>query len=316
VQIFSWRGSTARDDTLSAPEDEPTCGSPMTIFLPFCGSSKLRVDAAKHDKLRSSGRPDQATPFAFFRGSGQMATGIGTKPMICRGCWEQMRVPVPIRGPLAAPFRLFGIKRSNMNPDLCTVCELMFSKIMRKRNIEVDLTIMFADLRGYTALTEEIDRERMREILDFFYDECAEAIWAADGLLNKTLGDGVMAVFNFPLARADHARRAVEAARQIQRRCSERVTASAGSTLPHGLAVGIGLHAGLTSFGEFGRVHRDLTAVGSVVNLAARFQSAAAAGEIVVSREVLGRLGGEREARGQRDYSLKGFAEPVTAFLM
>ena len=246
-----------------------------------------------------------------------MATGIATKPMICRGCWEQMRVPVPIRGPLAGPLRLFGIKRSNMNPDLCTICELMFAKIMRKRNIEVDLTIMFADLRGYTALTEEIDRERMREILDFFYDECAEAIWAADGLLNKTLGDGVMAVFNFPLTRADHARRAVEAAREIQRRCSERATEGAGGTREsHGLAVGIGLHAGLTAFGEFGRVHRDLTAVGSVVNMAARFQSAAAAGEIVVSREVLDRLGGEREARGQRDLSLKGFVEPVTAFLM
>ncbi len=242
-----------------------------------------------------------------------MATGIVTKPMICRGCWEQMRVPVPIRGPLAGPLRLFGIKRSNMNPDLCTVCELMFSKIMRKRNIEVDLTIMFADLRGYTALTEEIDRDRMREILDFFYDECAEAIWAVDGLLNKTLGDGVMAVFNFPLARADHARRALEAARQIQRRCLERATVSAGTT---GLAVGIGIHAGLTAFGEFGRVHRDLTAVGSVVNLASRFQGAAAAGEIVVSREVLDRLGGDREARGRRDLSLKGFVEPVPAFLM
>jgi adenylate cyclase len=241
---------------------------------------------------------------------------VASKPMICRGCWEQLRVPVPIRGPLAAPFRLFGIKRSNMNPDLCTICELMFATVMRRRNIEVDLTIMFADLRGYTALAQEIDQDRMRDILDFFYDECAAAIWSQDGLLNKTLGDGVMAVFNFPLTRTDHARRAVEAARAIQRRCSERRTAATGGRDldPRGLAVGIGIHSGLTAFGEFGRAHRDVTAVGSVVNLAARFQSAAAAGEIVVSREVLDRIGGER--KGERDFVLKGFAEPVTAFLM
>src|SRR3954447_10779716 len=109
--------------------------------------------------------------------------GLASKPMICRGCWEQMRMPVPIRGPLAAPLRLFGIKRSNMNPNLCTICELMFVTVMRRRNIEVDLTILFADLRGYTALAQEIDHDRMRDILDFFYDECAAAIWAEDGLL-------------------------------------------------------------------------------------------------------------------------------------
>ena len=58
-----------------------------------------------------------------------------SKPLICRGCWEQMRVPVPIRGPLAVPLRLFGIKRSNMNPDICTICELMFETVMRRRNV-------------------------------------------------------------------------------------------------------------------------------------------------------------------------------------
>jgi class 3 adenylate cyclase len=85
---------------------------------------------------------------------------------------------------------------------------------------------------------------------------------------------------------------------------------------PLDLGVGIGVHTGLTAFGEFGRAHRDLTAVGSVVNLAARLQSAAAAGEIVVTREVLERLGGESAAKSVRDCVLKGFAEPVTGFLV
>jgi len=74
------------------------------------------------------------------------------RAIICKGCWGQMRIPVPIRGPLSYPLRLFGIKPSRMNPNLCTICELMFKVVMRRRNIEAELTILFADLRGYTAL--------------------------------------------------------------------------------------------------------------------------------------------------------------------
>ena len=57
------------------------------------------------------------------------------------------------------------------------------------------------------------------EMLDVFYDECAAAIWENDGLLNKTIGDGIMAIFNFPIPRANHPEKAVLAARSIQRRC-------------------------------------------------------------------------------------------------
>jgi class 3 adenylate cyclase len=234
-----------------------------------------------------------------------------------------MRVPVPIRGPLALPLRLVGIRRSRMNPNLCTVCELMFTRVMRRRNIEVDLTVLFADLRGYTALSQTLDRERVADILNIFYDECAAAIWAEDGLLNKTLGDGVMAIFNFPIPHADHARRAVRVARDIQRRCAERCKSMAGHEAIEagGLGVGIGVHTGLTAFGEFGgTVHTDLTAVGTVVNLAARLQTAAAAGEIVASREVAEAMGGDGESakshRGTRECMLKGYAEPVTAYLV
>jgi class 3 adenylate cyclase len=234
-----------------------------------------------------------------------------------------MHVPIPIRGPLALPLRLLGIKRSRMNPNLCTICELMFTRVMRRRNIEVDLTVLFADLRGYTALSQTLDRAGVADILNVFYDECAAAIWAEDGLLNKTLGDGVMAIFNFPIPHADHARRAVRVARDIQHRCAERCKSMAGhgAIEAGGLGVGIGVHTGLTAFGEFGgTVHTDLTAVGTVVNLAARLQSIAAAGEIIVSREVADAMHGEGEAaeshHGTRECTLKGFAEPMTTYLM
>src|SRR3954471_1391861 len=160
-------------------------------------------------------------------------------PMICKGCWCQMRVPVPIRGPLSLPLRLFGIRRSRMNPNLCTVCELMFKVVMRRRNIQAELTILFADLRGYTALSQTLEAGRVQELLDVFYDECAGAVWEHDGLLNKTIGDAVMAIFNFPIRQHDHTRQAVLAARGIQQRIAAR-KAEAGLDF----GVGIGIHCG------------------------------------------------------------------------
>src|SRR5262245_11999138 len=120
---------------------------------------------------------------------------------ICKGCWQQMRLPVPLRGVASVPFRVFGIRPSRMNPNVCTICELMFSRIMRARKVTIDATVLFADLRGYTSLSQSQSADTISGLLDAFYDECAEAIWEHDGLLNKTMGDAVMAIFNFPIRR-------------------------------------------------------------------------------------------------------------------
>ena len=92
-----------------------------------------------------------------------------------------------------------------MNPNTCTICELMFTKVMRARKITIDATIMFADLRGYTSLSQSQSSDAVSSLLDAFDDECANAIGAREGILNKTIGDAVMAVFNFPLVRNEHA---------------------------------------------------------------------------------------------------------------
>jgi adenylate cyclase len=116
---------------------------------------------------------------------------------ICKGCWQQLHLPVPLRGIAAVPFRVFGIRPSRMNPNTCTVCEMMFTKVMRATKISVDVSVLFADLRGYTALSQSLPEDQIATLLDVFYDECAAAIWEYDGLLNKTIGDAIMAVFNF-----------------------------------------------------------------------------------------------------------------------
>jgi adenylate cyclase len=235
---------------------------------------------------------------------------------ICKGCWEQLHVPVPLHGVLSLPFRAFGIRPSRMNPNTCTICELMFTKVMRARKITIDATIMFADLRDYTSLSQSLSPDVISTLLDTFYDECASAIWEYDGLLNKTIGDAVMAVFNFPLKRTDHARRAVLAAREIQRRCAAKqgeFVATLGLASGE-LGIGIGVHTGEISFGEFGRSHRDLTAIGAVVNTASRAQSVADPGEILVTRAVYDSAQSVLAGARAKGYTLKGIEAPVELY--
>jgi adenylate cyclase len=99
------------------------------------------------------------------------------------------------------------------------------------------------------------------------------------------MGDAVMAVFNFPIRRDDHASQAVRAARALQQRCRARreSLAEAFGADKGTICVGVGIDSGKISFGEFGRTHHDLTAIGTVVNTASRAQSAAGAGEILVT---------------------------------
>src|SRR4029077_8600034 len=114
-------------------------------------------------------------------------------------------LPVPLRGIASLPFRAVGLRPSRMNPNTCTFCELAFTKIMRARNVTIDATVFFADLRDYTKLTQALPPDAMTALLHAFYDACGTAIWDHDGLLNKTIGDAVMAVFNFPILNDDHA---------------------------------------------------------------------------------------------------------------
>src|SRR5204863_1600716 len=159
----------------------------------------------------------------------------------CLGCMQNLHVPIVLRGPFSAPFRLFGVKPSRMNPNTCTICEMAFSKVMKARAVTIDATVMFADLRGYTALTERIQQAGLTSLLDAFYDDCAAAIWRYDGLLNKTIGDAVFAIFNFPVRQGDHPAQALMAARAIQQRFADRREALLQEIGARDVELGIGI---------------------------------------------------------------------------
>lgn len=237
-----------------------------------------------------------------------------SRSLICKGCWQHMHVPIPIRGPLSFPFRLMGVKSSRMNPNLCTVCETMFTKVKRKKQVMIPATVLFADLRGYTAMSEVMASGDMVNMLHVFYDECASAIWERDGIVNKFIGDAVLAIFNFPIMREDHVRQALETAKAIRTKCAkwEERLGSQGASL----GVGIGIHTGTASIGEVGTAYKDFTIIGPVVNTASRIQSVARPGEILVSDEVYQVVANDFPAAESRTCRVKGIEHPVSVRLI
>jgi class 3 adenylate cyclase len=125
-----------------------------------------------------------------------------------------------------------------------------------------------------------------------------------------------MAIFNFPLVRAEHPGNAVQAARDIQKSWRERrqaLVAAHGLTASE-LGIGIGIHSGELSFGEFGHTHRDLTAIGTVVNTASRAQSVAEADQILVTKAVFDRTQPDLKDSPSKAFQLKGFDAPIELY--
>jgi adenylate cyclase len=239
------------------------------------------------------------------------------KSSICQGCWGKLRLPIPIRGPLALPWKMLGVRISRMHPNLCTLCETKFKLLMRVPQVRIAATILFADLRGYTGMSQRLEGLAVSDLLSEFYEAAAGAIWEQDGIVNKLMGDAVLAVFNFPMERPTHVARAVRSAVALQAGCAglaENGPADSERSTPVG--VGVGLHTGTVSIGEIGHFCRDFTVIGEVVNLAARLQGAARPGEILVTDEVYREVEQSYPGAERRVCELKGIAEPVSAYVL
>jgi adenylate cyclase len=200
-----------------------------------------------------------------------------------------------------------------MHPNLCTICETQFERVKGAKQVLVPATVLFADVRGYTDLSERLDASEMAGLLSSFYEHCATAIWARDGIVNKLIGDAIFAIFNFPIRHDDHLRRAVEAGLELQR-CCRTIRAASEGRETEAVGVGVGIHTGEIAIGDVGQLCRDFTAIGPVINLAARLQGAARPGEVLVSVGTYDRLGADFSTDGPRRLQLKGIEQPVTAY--
>lgn len=178
-----------------------------------------------------------------------------------------------------------------------------------------DVTILFADIRGFTAFAERTSPEHAVRTLDRYLQAMADSVLAHGGMLDKYIGDAVMAVFGAPLERSDHASAAVLAALDIRRRVGE-LSAGIQSETARPLGVGIGIHSGEAVVGSIGsQSRREYTAIGDAVNVASRLEEAAGPGEIVVSHSTVVACGMRPPAAGA-EYRLRGRHDPVIAYTL
>ena len=135
-----------------------------------------------------------------------------------------------------------------------------------------DLTILFSDIRGFTAISESLAPTELGQILNHYFDEMIAAVFQHDGTLDKLMGDAVMAFFGSPLQASDHQHQAVRCALEMKQRLAQ---LNASGKLPDGitLEIGIGLHTGEAIVGNLGSSEfADYTVIGDTVNLASRIE--------------------------------------------
>ncbi len=175
-----------------------------------------------------------------------------------------------------------------------------------------EVTILFADLRGFSSFSERCSPEELVEALNRYLAIGAEAVLAEEGTLDKFIGDAVMAVFNAPLPQPDHPLRAIRAALRMEEatRAYHRSTPSA----PH-LRFGMGVAVGEAVVGNIGTSQQlNYTAIGACVNLAKRLEERAGPGQILISREAYQRVREWVEARPLPPMKLDGFQEPMEVY--
>ncbi|MBS0654007.1 MAG: adenylate/guanylate cyclase domain-containing protein, partial [Verrucomicrobia bacterium] len=178
---------------------------------------------------------------------------------------------------------------------------------------EKKVTILFADIRGFTALTEKMDPHDVIELLNTCMTKIAEVIDLHKGIIDKFIGDEVMALFGAPLDVSNDAFQAITCAVEIIAKLNEWNLQRKAQNLPP-IEMGIGIHTGQVLVGNMGAEKRlNYTATGSNVNLAARLCSAAKGMEILISQATLEEPGVEQSITYESlpPISLKGFTQPI-----
>jgi class 3 adenylate cyclase/CheY-like chemotaxis protein len=176
-----------------------------------------------------------------------------------------------------------------------------------------EITVVFLDLRGFTAFTETADPEEVMNVLHEYHREMGRLIMEHNGTIQHFAGDGIMICFNDPMTIESPAKEAVSMALRMQ--ADFAVLAQAWKKRGYELHMGIGIAQGYATMGTIGfEGRRDYSAIGSVCNLASRLCGDARAGQILVSQKVLGFVEDMANVEAVGELSLKGFHKPVPAF--
>jgi len=205
---------------------------------------------------------------------------------------------------------LLDVKPSQMNPHMCNLCEKFAERFLG--GVEMEISILFADIRGSTSLAEKMPVTEYSQLIRRFYDAATKPLYAHNALIEKFVGDGLTAFFVPAFAKPNHAQAAIEAGKGILRAIGH----GAGSNpwIPVGIAVNTGIAYIGSMKMEGGRT--DITILGDTVNTTARLCSQAATGELLVSRNAQVASGLSFDNHELRTLSLKGKQRSVDAWII
>jgi class 3 adenylate cyclase len=174
-------------------------------------------------------------------------------------------------------------------------------------------TLLFADIRGFTALTEKHDPQEWALFLsDNYFSPLGEIVFQNNGTLDKHIGDGIMAIYGAPIASDDDALRAVRSA--VEMRVTMQAI-NAQSDRDHQLPIAIGVHSGEVVVGMFGSARkREYTALGHTVNVAARLEQIAAPDQILISAQTYNLVQTHVEVARLEPFMVKGLADPMQVY--
>ena len=176
-----------------------------------------------------------------------------------------------------------------------------------------EITVVFCDLRGYTAFAETAEPEELMGMLREYHAALGGLIFEYEGTLERFAGDGLMVFFNDPIPCPDPAARAVRMALAMRERVDE--LARSWRKRGHELGFGVGIAQGYATLGRIGFEGRfDYAAIGTVTNLAARLCGEAGSGQVLVSRRVHAAVEERVEAEAVGELALKGLVRPVPTY--
>ncbi len=196
---------------------------------------------------------------------------------------------------------------SGSAPIPTTVASLTVSAAVEGAGERRYLTVMFCDLVGSTSISAQLDAEEWRDLVGAYLDAASAAVTEMGGHVAKKFGDGLMALFGYPVAQENDAERAARAALSIQRALAELNRKNAGAGKP-ALDARIGIETGPVVVDAAGEIYGDAP------NIAARVQALAEPGAVLVTARVQRQIAGLFVAEERGSHELKGVPEPVTLF--
>jgi adenylate cyclase len=190
------------------------------------------------------------------------------------------------------------------------------SKLPQLRGERRDISVLFADIRDFTSISETRRPEEVVELLSEFFERMVEVVQRNHGMIDKFTGDGMMAIFGAPVEDLRHAEQAVVTAMEMQSELSK-LRANWEALGRIGFSMGIGINSGSAIVGNIGsRAHMEYTAIGDTVNLASRLQAATKEleAEILVSKATCDAAGSHFQGRPLGEIQVKGRVQPVEIY--